>query len=173
MVLPSGETSSDSQVPSSVENSILRSGLSVKPFFSSFFSSFFSPFLSFSCPAKSRSLAVAGAAAAPPKIIPDTKAATIGHTPRPRRPGCFTFIVLSSKIGNEPGIGRHPLAFLRRGSAEFVSTPGRDKALGKKSHRRTSRRAPLEASKKGGQPAREGPSRKTAGESPMPGKSRD
>src|SRR5438477_5560374 len=51
MVLPSGETSSESQVPSSVVNEILRSDFSGKPFFSSFLSSFFSSFFSFSCAA--------------------------------------------------------------------------------------------------------------------------
>src|SRR5579883_964825 len=48
MVLPSGETSKESQVPSSVVNSILRPGFSGRPFFSSFLSSFFSSFLSWS-----------------------------------------------------------------------------------------------------------------------------
>src|SRR2546427_6225686 len=37
MVLPSGETSSESQVPSSVVNSTFRSDFSGRPFFSSFF----------------------------------------------------------------------------------------------------------------------------------------
>src|SRR3989442_2862543 len=47
IVLPSGETSSESHVASSVVNSIFRSGLRVRPFFfSSFFVSFFSSFFS-------------------------------------------------------------------------------------------------------------------------------
>src|SRR5256885_3631010 len=50
MVLPSGEASSESQVPSSVVNSTFRSDFNGRPFFSSFFSffsSFFSSCLSF------------------------------------------------------------------------------------------------------------------------------
>src|SRR5690348_9738219 len=82
MVLPSGETSSDSHVPSSVVNSILRAGFSGIPFFSSFFPSFASDF---SC-----ARALCGFAhAAPPRI---TVNATI-HAARPRTQSCFAFML--------------------------------------------------------------------------------
>src|SRR5580693_1846615 len=95
IVLPSGETSSESQVPSSVVNSILRSGFKGRPFFSSFFSGFFSSFFSsclpFSWSAASCRLVPALLVLAPPKKTPANIANTRSHVAT-RRLGCFALM---------------------------------------------------------------------------------
>src|SRR6266513_631430 len=96
MVLPSGEASSESQVPSSVMNSTFRSDFNGRPFFSSFFSffsSFFFSCLSFSCATASCRWRLASSGVAPPKMTSRTMANTTNHAVRPRRLGCFTGIV--------------------------------------------------------------------------------
>src|SRR6266849_9509842 len=95
MVLASGETSSESQVPSSVVNSILRSDFSGSPFFSSFLSVFFSSFLSFSCPGAPCSLAPALRTAWPPKKTPAIIVKTASRAVL-RRLGCFALMLISS-----------------------------------------------------------------------------
>src|SRR6266850_1488694 len=95
MVFASRETSSESQVPSSVVNSIFRSDFSGSPFFSSFLSVFFSSFLSFSCPGTPCHLAPALRTAGLPKKTPATIVRTASHAV-PRRLGCFALMLISS-----------------------------------------------------------------------------
>src|SRR6266404_2594151 len=95
MVFASRETSSESQVPSSVVNSIFRSDFSGSPFFSSFLSVFFSSFLSFSCSGASCRLAPALRTAWPPRKAPAIIVRTASHAV-PRRLGCFALILISS-----------------------------------------------------------------------------
>src|SRR5260370_12975543 len=89
MVLPSGETSNEIQVPSSVVNSILRSDFRGRPFFSSFFS----PFLSFCCSAASCRVALALSADAPLKVIARTIANPTNHAVPPPIPACLTLLL--------------------------------------------------------------------------------
>src|SRR5260370_694067 len=99
MALPSGEASSESQVPSSVVNSTLRSDFSGRPFFSSFFScflsSFFSCFLSVSCAAASWRFTPASSATSPPNMPPRAIANTTNHAVLPRRLDCFAVMLVS------------------------------------------------------------------------------
>src|SRR5436190_3376867 len=86
---PSGETSRESQVPSSVVNSIFRLDFRGRPFFSFFFSSF----LSFSCSAASCRIAPAFSDVEVPKMNPRNIAKTTNHAVRPPRLGCFTLML--------------------------------------------------------------------------------
>src|SRR5260370_817685 len=97
MVLPSGETSSESHVPSSVVNSILRSGLRGNPFFSffllSFLWSFFYSFLSFSCSEALCRFALASSSGGFPRNKPPTIANVIDHAARLRGLGFLTLML--------------------------------------------------------------------------------
>src|SRR5579859_113161 len=90
MAFPFGETSSDSQVPSSVVNSILRVGFSDSPFFSSFFSSFLSSFLSLSCAAV-RPFGPSARAVA--LQLPERSANPTNHTTHPPTVVHFAFML--------------------------------------------------------------------------------
>src|SRR5438445_1303626 len=105
VVLPSGETSSESHVASSVVNSIFRSGLRVRPFFfSSFFASFFSSFFSAGL-GGSWDCAI-GAHRSPTKTKPITLCSALFVDtifPLTLRMSC-----LRISFGDEKGATRHP-----------------------------------------------------------------
>src|SRR6266850_2137908 len=109
---PSGETSSESHVPSSVVNSIFRSDFSGSPFFSSFLSVFFSSFLSFSCSGTPCHLAPALRTAGLPKKTPATIVRTASHAV-PRRLGCFALMLISSVLFSNVPAGIHGSAMPR------------------------------------------------------------
>src|SRR5260370_33260618 len=100
MALRWGEAVRESEVPSSVVNSTLRSDFSGRPFFSSFFScflsSFFSCFLSVSCAAASWRFTPASSATSPPNMPPRAIANTTNHAVLPRRLDCFAVMLVSS-----------------------------------------------------------------------------
>src|SRR6266404_807272 len=88
MLFPSGETSREIQVPSSVVNSIFRADFRERPFFPSFFSSFLSSFFSCAPPLSCR------AKLAPKRLPAPAPNITARTASRAATPSCKRLVLI-------------------------------------------------------------------------------